>query len=67
MVNSIESDLTKFFMAIVDQNLTPSELEMVKEVLSDALRQVRGDISIETELALTHALIDSNMTAPIKR
>ena len=64
---SMESDLTEFFMAIADQHLTPSELETVKEVLSNALRQVRGDISIESELALTHALIDSNMTAPIKR
>lgn len=64
---SLENDLTKFFQAVDSEIETQSDLDHISLALSNALRNVRNQISTEAEIALTHALLDSNLVSPIKR
>jgi len=64
---SLENDLTKFFQAVDSEITTQNHLDHISCALSNALRNVRNQISLEAEIALTHALLDSNLVSPIKR
>lgn len=65
-MSTLEKDLSTFFDRLSSEIQTQGQLSYVAELLTNTIRGVRGKISPETEIALTHALLDADFITPIK-